>query len=220
MKRVGFGIIAVLALAACDSKVPASNAGVGFNDFADFELERARREAALAGGGFPAPPGVQTQAIGPTDLAAAGIGSDANQPAATQVTANNPDLSDEQDFAAVSNRESIESDAQRRAAAAAARQQVEVTAVPKRSSGTGPNIVAYALKAPNAKGEELYSRSIFSGQSRFERNCAGFNSPDAAQREFLARGGPKRDRLGIDPDGDGFACGWDPAPFKLVADAG
>jgi hypothetical protein len=32
----------------------------------------------------------------------------------------------------------------------------------------------------------------------------------------LARGGPDKDPRGLDPDGDGFACGWDPAPFLLA----
>jgi hypothetical protein len=32
----------------------------------------------------------------------------------------------------------------------------------------------------------------------------------------LSNGGPERDRLGLDPDGDGFACYWDPTPFRLA----
>uniref|UniRef100_UPI0040484BDC hypothetical protein n=1 Tax=Yoonia sp. TaxID=2212373 RepID=UPI0040484BDC len=79
------------------------------------------------------------------------------------------------------------------------------------------NIIGYALNAPNVKGQEWYSRSLFSGQGRFERNCQKYASADAAQIDFLAAGGPERDRKGIDPDGDGFACGWDPAPFLSVA---
>lgn len=129
---------------------------------------------------------------------------------------NNPGISDEQDFDAVASRESIESDAQRRAAQAAAYEQVQPTAVPERSGSTGPNIVQYALSAPNVKGQEWYSRLRIAAQSRFERNCAAYRSPDEAQRDFLARGGPERDPTGIDPDGDGFACGWDPAPFRLA----
>ena len=39
--------------------------------------------------------------------------------------------------------------------------------------------------------------------------------PDQAQQDFLAKGGPERDRMGVDPDGDGFACAWDPRPFRL-----
>lgn len=132
---------------------------------------------------------------------------------------NNPGISDEQDFGAVSSRESIESDAVRRQQQQAAYQVVTPTAVPERSGSAGPNIVQYALEAPNAKGQEWYSRSLLSGENRFRRNCAKYPNADAAQRDFLARGGPERDRLGIDPDGDGFACGWDPAPFRLAAQA-
>ena len=132
------------------------------------------------------------------------------------VLANNPGLSDDQSFAAVSSRETIESDAERRAQQAAALQVVMPSALPQRPSDTGPNIVEYALNAPNRKGQEWYSRWIFAGRSKFQRNCATYNSPDAAQRDFLARGGPDKDSRGLDPDGDGFACGWDPAPFLLA----
>ena len=168
-------------------------------------------DLAAAGIGAARPVGEPLSALSP---AAAGVPA---TPAAAAADVNNPGLSDEQDFSAVSSRESIESDAQRRAAQAAQRQVIAPTALPDRPADTGPNIVAYALNAPNRKGQEWYSRFMFSGQGRFERNCAGFNTPDEAQREFLRRGGPERDPLGIDPDGDGFACGWDPAPFLLAA---
>ena len=49
---------------------------------------------------------------------------------------------------------------------------------------------------------------------RHAQACAAFASPDQAQIDFLARGGPERDRKGLDPDGDGFACSWNPAPFR------
>lgn len=238
MKTASLGLIAALALAGCSPTVPASNAGVGFTNAQDWEIERARREAALSGTSsaqFQPPAAVETQTIGSGELAAAGIGSseDVGAPLTAMgdhatsangrrigveaTPANSPNISDEQDFSAVAERETIESDAARRAAQAAAREQVAPTALPTRPANTGPNIVEYALNAPNVKGQEWYSRSIFATQGRFERNCAGYNSPDAAQRDFLARGGPDRDPYGLDPDGDGFACGWDPAPFKLVA---
>lgn len=248
--KQGFAIVvAALVLGACTPQVPDSGAGVGFNDYANYELERAQREAALNGTGstnFQAPVAVGTAPIATSsggissaELAGAGIGGtqaapgvgaplsalDPNRTQGVQATpgnaqpvlANNPGISDEQDFAAVSGRETIESDAQRRAANAAALVQVQPVAVPVRPSNTGPNIVEYAINAPNRKGQEWYSRSIFAGQGRFQRNCAGYGSPDAAQRDFLSRGGPERDARGIDPDGDGFACGWDPAPFRLAA---
>lgn len=183
----------------------------------------------------PDAPAQNTQAIPSSELAAAGIGQsvapqsdsstdtgrvgglDASPGNAAPVIRNNVGISDEQDFDAVAERETIESDAQRRAAQAAAREQIAPTAVPERPNTTGPNIVEYAINAPNVKGQEWYSRSLLTTQGRYIRNCAKYSNADEAQRDFLARGGPERDRLGIDPDGDGFACGWDPAPFKRAA---
>ncbi len=239
--------IFALGVAACSPTVVPTERGVGFDEFSQFELERAQREAALSAppGSIVPPPQVtsipgERPAISPNELAQAGIGQTApvqqprdasaavidnsNDPGRTQGVEASPTnaapalvgtstLSDEQNFDAVSERETIESDAERRAAQAAAREQIAPTALPERPANTGPNIVAYALSAPNAKGQEWYSRSLLSGQNRFQRNCAQYATPDDAQRDFLARGGPERDRLGIDPDGDGFACGWDPAPF-------
>ncbi|WP_296372082.1 hypothetical protein [Yoonia sp.] len=144
-------------------------------------------------------------------------GVDASPTNAPPIITNNPRISDEQSFDAVAERETIESDAQRRAAQAAAREQIAPSAVPERPGSTGPNIVEYAINAPNVKGQAWYSRSLLTTQARFIRNCAAYANADEAQRDFLARGGPERDRLGLDPDGDGFACGWDPAPFKRAA---
>lgn len=129
-------------------------------------------------------------------------------------------ISDEQDFDAVASRESIESDAARRAQQAAQYQVVQPSALPPAPQDTGPNIVEYALSAPNSKGQEWYSRFVFSGEGRQLRNCGRYDSPDEAQRDFLARGGPERDPRGLDPDGDGFACAWDPAPFRAAVGRG
>ena len=222
MKKIVVLGVSLLALAACNQQVPDSGAGVGFNDYAQYELERASREAALQGTSgptlaqngaiVPAAPGITT-----TELAAAGIApaesagpTDAEQAA----PASNPEISDEQSFSAVASRESIESDAERRARQAAAYQLIEATALPDRSGNAGPNIVQYALQAPNDRGETVFDRFGLSGEGRFQRNCAKYRTPDDAQRDFISRGGPQRDRLGIDPDGDGFACGWDPQAFR------
>ncbi len=240
---------AAMALSACSSRpVPDSGTGVGFGDYSEYELQRARREAALRGdagftGATVAAPtsaavvqGSSSGGVSTSDLASAGIGGGQPQPAVPAQPAqqqyveasptnaapqvfNNPGISDEQDFDAVASRESIASDAARRQQQQAAYEVIAPTAVPERTGNTGPNIVAYALSAPNDKGQEWYSRSLLSGQNRFQRNCAKYASPDEAQRDFLARGGPERDRLGIDPDGDGFACGWDPTPFRQAARA-
>jgi hypothetical protein len=123
-------------------------------------------------------------------------------------------LSDENDFEAVSNRQSIESDAERLARNSASYQVIEPGALPTRGVTKGVNIVEYALSSDNMLGSPVYSRFPIGGQSRFLRNCDKYPSSDMAQIAFLERGGPKRDALGLDPDGDGFACYWDPAPFR------
>ena len=71
----------------------------------------------------------------------------------------------------------------------------------------------YALSTTHAPGTQMYSRSSL----RFTNPdvaCARYGSPDLAQQAFLEAGGPERDRRGLDPDGDGYACTWDPRPFR------
>ena len=128
----------------------------------------------------------------------------------------NESLSDENDFAAVSSRETIESDAQRIAINRALYQVFEPTELPERSEIETPNIVAFALKTTNPLKVNLYNRGPFSSEKRALANCNKFASASKAQEEFLSMGGPKRDFLGLDPDGDGFACTWDPTPFRLA----
>lgn len=79
----------------------------------------------------------------------------------------------------------------------------------------GPNLAAYALAAGNAPGQAVYERSGLRLTSP-EKACAKFTSSDLAQMAFLEKGGPAKDPLNLDPDGDGFACGWDPRPFQAA----
>ena len=135
------------------------------------------------------------------------------------VLAGNAGISDENDFAAVSSRQSIESDAERLARQRAQYQVVNPTAVPDRPQDLSPNIVRFALSTSNPRGQRIYSRAGLNLQARSQRNCAEFASPDLAQIAFLELGGPKRDRKALDPDGDGYACGWDPAPYRAAVRA-
>lgn len=122
-------------------------------------------------------------------------------------------ISDENDFNAVSARETIESDKARIERNRAQYENVAPAALPTRPADTGPNIVAFALSTNHAPGTAVYRRS---GGGSADRACGKFASADLAQQAFLERGGPDRDRLGVDPDGDGFACGWDPRPFRTA----
>lgn len=218
--------VAAGALSACAPAVPDSGSGVGFGDYSDYNSYRVQREGDLTGQGRPsgpeqvvAPPpqpapGVRTTAAPPPDDAVPGK---QDGDATRVVLANNPRISDEQNFAVVSERESIESDAERLRAQRQAYEVIEPTAVPSRAGNTGPNIVQYAISTTNPVGQKLYRRSILKSDSKYFANCAKYPSADLAQEAFLKAGGPERDKLTLDPDGDGFACDWDPTPFRNVA---
>lgn len=125
-----------------------------------------------------------------------------------------PTLSDEQDFEAVAARESIESDRDRIERQRQQYQVIEVASVPGAGTSGGPNIVAFALSVSHAPGTEVYRRLNPLRFARWQDNCLRFTNQDAAQEAFLSRGGPQRDPDNLDPDGDGYACWWDPTPLR------
>lgn len=202
---LNLGLAAVL-LAACAPSVPNSAAqGAAFTNPETYQAQRAAREAELSGTAVPTGMAISDEAVGSTPRVPQ-----------SAITTNNPGISDEQNFAAVSGRETIESDAERLERQRAAYQVIAPEPLPTRSGASGPNIVAFALNTTNGVGEAIYRRSGGSAE-RAERACGRFASPGLAQEEFLASGGPENDRKGLDPDGDGFACDWDPTPFRAVA---
>jgi hypothetical protein len=188
-------------------------------------IDAAEGKPAAATGAPLAAPGVAAVTTG------AVIGASTDLPAGERARGNAPagiaettsemtgagagTVSDEQDFAAVTQRESIESDKARIEANRAQYQIDQPTALPQRTEDGAPNIVAFALSTTNPVGVQMYSRSSLR-LSSFEAACGKFASPDLAQMAFLEAGGPKSDRKGLDPDGDGFACAWDPTPFRLA----
>lgn len=128
----------------------------------------------------------------------------------------NPTISDENDFQAVSARETIESDKARIERNRAQYQVDQPAPLPERSGNVGgAPIVQFALSTSHPVGTQMYARSGLRLKSP-EAACAGYTSADQAQEEFLASGGPDRDRKGLDPDGDGYACSWNPAPFRAA----
>jgi hypothetical protein len=220
-------------VAACAAPMPDSNpnTGVGFSDYDFYATERARREAELQAMRPRAVPEGQVLAsetmtalaatrttVGGTAPVSAGVAS----PDAVQVTAietdplpNNPGISDEQSFDAVASRETIASDAERIQANRQVRQEVVPTTLPERGSGR-PNVVAYALATSHPLGSKVYRRDGTSTTRQFTRECGKYASSDLAQEAFLSMGGPQRDRRGMDPDGDGYACFWDPSPYRAA----
>ena len=124
-------------------------------------------------------------------------------------------VSDEQDFSAVSTRETIESDKARIEANRAQYVVIQPGALPTRSGDSGPNIAEYAIATNNPVGVALFDRPAFY-LVNVKVACSKYTSSDLAQQAFLGYGGPHSDRKGLDPDGDGFACDWDPRPFRAA----
>ena len=239
MRRAAFAVISLAVLTACSMRVPNSGAGVGFDTFEDYQATLEAELIANGEGGNDAvsveEEGTPAPASDLADEAMAAIGRSSDAPASespadptgqfTQVRGddsirtveNDAGISAENDFSAVSSERTIEQDAARVAANKEAYQTVETTALPARPSGAKTSLVAFALSTTNAVGQPLYSRLILGAESRAARNCAKYPSPDLAQEAFLAGGGPQRNVRGLDPDGDGFACSWDPHPFRLAA---
>jgi hypothetical protein len=224
-KTTVFSMLALGVMAACAPQVPDS--GVGFDSYADYQQRQTQQ---LQGQSLPPPAAVSSAPLGSpmpldpdaqlaADTAAAlnlgGVALEASPSNPAPVAVNAAGISQENDFEEVAGLRTIESDA---AAIARNRAQyvlIQPTELPRRSGDGGPNIVEYALRTTNPKGVSLYRRSTI-GFQNYDRNCAQYPSADQAQIDFLARGGPERDRRGLDPDGDGFACDWDPRPFRAA----
>lgn len=239
-------VMAALLVAACTPTTTETGAGVGFQDYNSYVRGAAPAPAGAPvtipppGGAFDpaaaaaaidraqgvAPVASAPMAVTPTPVPAVVVpGNSSDRPRggapagikeeSGEVAANNTGISDEQDFNAVAARETIESDAERIARNRAEYVVVQPKDLPTRPGDTGPNIVEFALATNHAPGVQMYKRSGL-GIRDVNSACAKYASPDQAQQDFLAKGGPERDRMGVDPDGDGFACAWDPRPFRTA----
>lgn len=239
--RATIAIVSVAVIAACSPTIPDSAAGVGFKDYDTYLAEQRAREQALRTGQpvtvqppANAAPGTdpvvvvveQTPEQQTASAAVAAVrgtqdpvqvaSASQTTPVAQVPTTDNPDLSDEQDFSAVSSRQSIQSDAQRREAQSAQYQVIAPKALPSRPRGGVQTPIEFAVATSHPIGAKVYSRSPFTSTSKFAKACAKYTSGEAAQDAFLKAGGPKRDKLGVDPDGDGYACRWDPTVYRVA----
>nr|WP_245604596.1 hypothetical protein [Sulfitobacter donghicola] len=244
--RFVLGACALAAVAACQPAAPEdSRFGVGFDQTFDAQRANRDVALTTGQQTVPAAPGVSARSLPATGsaadtaaqttaiLAQTGQPADAERLAAAaansgvppvEASPSNPPpavvnsatgISQENSFDAVTGQRSIESDAARIAANRAQYQVIQPQALPERSE-TGPNIVAYALASSHPVGTKLYKRSRFNATKKFERSCGKFPHLDQAQSEFLAAGGPQKDRNGMDPDGDGYACSWDPSVYRTL----
>jgi hypothetical protein len=214
------------AAAAAQASAQQTTASTGFSTDV---IAGAIDEADGVSAGLPLDP-MQTGVISPDPLPGALVegqviteGARPRGDAPTNIQAQSGEVqdfvsggvSDEQDFAAVAARETIESDAARINANRAQYVVIQPGSLPVRPGDTGPNIVEFALATTNPVGVALYDRGGIAFTNS-DKACSKFASPDQAQQAFLAAGGPDSDRKNLDPDGDGFACSWDPTSFRIA----
>lgn len=216
---MGLGLAAVLSLgfgvAGCAPRVPDSAAGVGFGDYGRYMREQEQRRAAAT----PWAGSDEGSAIAAEALAAVRPEATPASPpeAGPRPMAGRSSLSRDEVLDMDTARATRDSERAAFEARRASFETVAPTALPERPQDA-PNIVAYALRTTHAVGQQRHRRSRLTTQNH-ARNCDGFANDDLAQEEFLRRGGPERDPLNLDPDGDGFACRWSPEPFRAAARA-
>jgi hypothetical protein len=237
-------VAAVLSLSACVSQEAQLERGVGFQDYTLYQqqqayLARARTQApppamapyqtaaAPMAAIAPAPvyaaappppmgaPSAQGGSIGAETLAA--LGAPARTTAAPAPGGEVQPLRQvevaELPLTAIGTQTLSSGSADSYAPAAAA---PAPAMIPAPAQASGNNVVAFALATTHPVGQKVYRRANPLGNAMVTRACGRYASPGMAQEAFLTRGGPERDPLGLDPDGDGYACGWDPAPFRMV----
>lgn len=239
-------LLGATAFAACAPTIPDSAEGVGFQDYSEYERNREAQLRGQGAAGIVPPPQVNSvaqaapegQVSGQPLSAIRGLGEaqpeterdDSSEDLAREaVAALGPRAASEaaeadatggvsdQGFAPSAASDTPETEAERQARMAAQYEQIAPSALPERPEDA-TNIVEYALSTTHRVGQSRYRRSAIQFRSH-EGACAQFANQDLAQEEFLRRGGPERDPLNLDPDGDGFACWWDPEPYRAAARA-
>ena len=221
MRRAAI-LISGLFLGACNTTSPNDGAAYFDNITPDptaLAAEETRLAAAETGRVNVQPPAnVETQPTATLPPSGSQAAATTQPPVTNQTvqtaTATQPistgGISNTQDFGAIKQQESIQSDAAKLAALRGQYQEVAPEALPERSDQT--NLAAYALSQPHAVGTRKFRRFNIG-----IANCSRFRSdPDGAQRLFLQSGGPQKDPKRLDPDGDGFACGWDPETYRRL----
>ncbi|MFN4057090.1 MAG: hypothetical protein ACK4HW_02765 [Roseinatronobacter sp.] len=227
------------ALVACAPTAPYSNLidttgrGVGFSDYAQYlraqeELTRLRRADAAQGRVMGAP--AQVAAAQPNSIGAQAVAAvrgptavpEAPAPVApplptTQVASAPAPVAPRP--ASVSNQtftpQPFGTPAQNTVITRDFVPQVQVDA--SELGAGGPNLFVYALSSTHRVGELRYTRRHPFRWQRWEAACSQYPNQDLAQEAFLSLGGPDKDPNHMDPDGDGFACWWDPSPFRQAA---
>ena len=123
-------------------------------------------------------------------------------------------ISNAQDFDDVSVRMSIRSDAEHLKQLKSER--VVFLPLPLPEAPEAGGVAEYALITDHPRGTPVHDRLTFGSTQFLAAKCSRYFDAHEAQRAFLSSGGPGRDRMGLDPDGDGYACNWDPGLFRSM----
>jgi hypothetical protein len=194
--------MSALALAACGTgRAPNDvSEGVGFSDYQSYQARQTalrtappatvRPPADVAAEPFAPAPGVTAAAPPTPTRGIADLAAAAIAEAETGATGLPPVAPGGDDFTA--------------------------PPLPEGMAVLGANVVAFALSTSHPVGQRVWSRFPLR-LGRPEVRCQDFRTTDLAQDWFLENEGPERDRAGLDPDGDGFACNWDPERYRAQA---
>lgn len=219
--RAAFTVTAILILAGCSSPEPETSDDYfkNVNNSSSPALEAERRRLAQAEGR------VDEDIIDTTTPASAINGRQSNtaelirrdqdqqsanaEPPVPAKPEDRTTISNSQDFEAVSGRVTADSDAAKLEELKRTYKVFEPTAVPSRGSSVDLESFARA-NADRAIGRKRYTRRRADYKEAGNSFCADYTDQDLAQINFLNQGGPKKDPLLLDQDGDGFACNWRP----------
>lgn len=217
IKRTGV-LLVCLALAACDNSAPAGGAGY-------FDQVGTPPPVPLAKQQVPPPQDMTGSLSTAVENALATTRPGAtptagNVPAPTQIAPGGAPTIATDDGTLDLNASSLDqqvierNEAARKLAEARERLTIiEPGTLPEIVAGV--NIAAYARSTTHPVGQKIHRRPII--KTRFSSTeCRKFPTADDAQRYFLANGGPQKDPLNLDPDGDGFACKWSPDYFRQL----
>ncbi|MFD1796302.1 hypothetical protein FQV27_00930 [Paracoccus aurantiacus] len=218
MKKVVLGLACALGVSACaDGTGQVLDPRYRFSGATPYDQYRAQRELALTGQGatpttvpkkrpFAAP--TPEQIASPT----AWQRIEASRARAGQAAGARGAGGGYYDPA--TGRRVTASGNTRSAAVTAATPAVTTHAVPPATvtEAEADRLRRYAVTQNHPVGEIVYPRTRGT-QTDAARACAQFPNAEAAQLMFLSSGGPQRDPLGMDPDGDGFVCEWDPTYY-------
>jgi hypothetical protein len=202
----------LLVLAACGTTSSPNDVseGVGFQDYQQYQARRAALRNATPQTVLP-PADVTADPLAPPLPGAVARG-----PGPAQATGPTDVASIA--AAAIAEAERVPPTGPAQPAIAAGGDDFVAPPLPEGMVVLGANVVAFALSTSHPVGQRVYPRFNLR-LGRPEVRCGDFRTTDLAQDWFLENEGPERDRAGLDPDGDGFACNWDPERYRAQARA-